>query len=176
MKGTGVLPRARATGLVIKELHGETLVYDLERNEAHCLNQTAALVWKWCDGRTRIERITGLLQKQFDASVDPDLVWLALKELRRFHLIEESENVFAPAPVSRRKLVLKYAPAAALVLPLIVSIIAPTAAAAATDPCAAPTGRPDTCPCTSDNDCASQNCNMGTCGPQLKPNPGGGFR
>ena len=176
MKSTAALPRARKDGLVIKELPNETLVYDLERDEAHCLNQTAALVWKRCDGRTTVAKMTSLLQEHLDPSVSADVVWLAIKQLQRFHLVESyDEETVAIPTVSRRNLVLKYAPAA-LVLPLIMSISAPTAAAAATpgppDPCIAhPSGFG--CPCSSDGDCDSQNCNAGTCGPQLKANPGG---
>ncbi len=174
-----ILPRARKDGLVIKDLHGETLVYDLERDEAHCLNQTAALVWKRCDGKTTVAKMASLLQEQLDTSVNADVVWLAIKQLQRFHLIEDDENVSAVAPsVSRRNLVLKYAPAA-LVLPVIMSISAPAAAAAATptptptpNPCATPPF-PQGCPCSSDSDCQTQNCNAGTCGPMLKANPGG---
>ena len=51
MKNASRLPHARTDNLVIRELDDETLVYDMERDEAHCLNQTAALVWKQCDGK-----------------------------------------------------------------------------------------------------------------------------
>jgi len=61
MKSTATLPRARKDGLVIKELVNETLVYDLERDEAHCLNQTAALVWK-----TTVAKMAGFLGEQLD--------------------------------------------------------------------------------------------------------------
>ncbi|HVS81067.1 MAG TPA: PqqD family protein [Pyrinomonadaceae bacterium] len=179
MKSAAALPRARKDGLVSKELHGETLVYDLERDEAHCLNQTAALVWKRCDGKTTVAKMAALLQQQLGASVDVDIVWLAIKQLERFHLIENGEETRIVVPsVSRRALVLKYAPAA-LALPVIMSISAPAAAQAATptptptpDPCATPPF-PLGCPCGNDSDCASFNCNAGTCGPALKPNPGG---
>ena len=40
------LPRARTSELIVKELPDETLVYDLANDKAHCLNHTAALVWK----------------------------------------------------------------------------------------------------------------------------------
>ncbi len=80
MKSTAALPRARKDGLVIKELVNETLVYDLERDEAHCLNQTAALVWKRCDGKTTIAKMTGLLREQLSTSVSADVVWLAVKQ------------------------------------------------------------------------------------------------
>jgi hypothetical protein len=173
MKSTVALPRARKDGLVIKELPNETLVYDLERDEAHCLNQTAALVWKRCDGKTTIAKMTSLLQEQLGTSVNADVVWLAVKQLQRFHLIESYDAVPVVTPsVSRRNLVLKYAPAA-LVLPVIMSISAPTAAQAATNPACATPPFPEGCPCTGDGDCVTGNCNAGLCGPVLKANPGG---
>jgi hypothetical protein len=121
------LPRARKKDLVIRELDDETLVYDTERDEAHCLNQTAALVWKQCDGKTTAREAVESLQKTLGVSVDTDIVWLAVKQLQRFHLVEGSQK--SPS-VSRRALVLKYAPAA-LALPVIMSISAPTPALAA---------------------------------------------
>ena len=171
MKSTVALPRARKDGLVIKELPNETLVYDLERDEAHCLNQTAALVWKRCDGKTTVAKMASLLQEQLDKSVNADIVWFAINQLQRFHLVESYvEEAVAMPSVSRRNLVLKYAPAA-LVLPLIMSISAPTAAAASTNPACATPPFPEGCNCTGDFDCVTSNCNAGVCGPQLKPNP-----
>ena len=46
------LPRMREQGLITDELPDEILVYDLDRHKAHCLNRTAALVWRQCDGKT----------------------------------------------------------------------------------------------------------------------------
>ena len=37
MKSAARLPQARTDNLVIRELDDETLVYDMERDEAHCL-------------------------------------------------------------------------------------------------------------------------------------------
>lgn len=127
MKQAAKLPCARTDNLVIRELDDETLVYDMERDEAHCLNQTAALVWQQCDGKTTATQAARALQKELETTVDPDLVWLAVKQLQRFHLVDVPKN--SPS-VSRRDLVLKYAPLA-LALPVIMSISAPTAAGAA---------------------------------------------
>ena len=37
-------PKARTDGLLVEEMDGETLVYDLDTHGAHCLNPAAALV------------------------------------------------------------------------------------------------------------------------------------
>ena len=154
MRRNARLPRARTSDFVIRELDDETLVYDTTRDEAHCLNRTAALVWGQCDGKTTAVQAARVLQGKLDASVDSDLVWLAVKQLERFHLVESSAK--SPS-VSRRALVLKYAPAA-LALPVIMSISAPTPAGASScgvqgASCSNP-GDPPCCPgCGCDGTC-----------------------
>ncbi len=140
MKRAALLPRSRSDNLVIRELDDETLVYDMERDEAHCLNQTAALVWEQCDGKTTAAQAARSMQSKMDVSVDTDLVWLAVKQLERFHLVESSGK--SPS-VSRRDLVLKYA-ATALALPVIMSISAPAPAQVAS--CGGPCGVQGACP------------------------------
>jgi len=121
MNGSERLPLALQDNLVIRQLDDETLVYDLDRDEAHCLNHTAALIWKQCDGKTSVAQAARLLKQELGTNVDADLVWLGINQLRRFHLVEPKKK--GPA-VSRRDLVLKYAPAA-LALPIVFSIIVP---------------------------------------------------
>ena len=127
MKSARRLPRAVKDNLVIRELDDETLVYDLSRDEAHCLNHTAALVWDQCDGKTTAKQAAQALHAKLGEPIDSDLVWLAVKQLQRYHLVEGAKD--SPS-VFRRDLVLKYAPLA-LALPLIISIPAPTVAQAA---------------------------------------------
>ncbi len=43
-------PTQRKAELVIQELNGEVLIYDLGRNKAFSLNETSALVWQACNG------------------------------------------------------------------------------------------------------------------------------
>lgn len=133
MKNVARLPQARTDNLVIRELDDETLVYDMQRDEAHCLNKSAGLVWKHCDGKMTATRVARAVTKELGTMVDEDFVWLAVKQLHKFHLVDESEK--SPS-VSRRKLVLKYAPAI-LSLPVIMSISAPTAAQSASCVCPA---------------------------------------
>ena len=62
MTAEQVLPNARKENLVIEELPGEVLVYDLNLHKAHCLNQTAALVWERCDGQTSVKQMVEILR------------------------------------------------------------------------------------------------------------------
>ena len=154
MKSVTRLPQAVTENLVIRELEDETLVYDTERDEAHCLNHSAALVWKHCDGKTTATQAARHLQRELGASVDADFVWLAVKQLGKSHLVEAEHR--SPS-FSRRELVLKYAPAA-LALPVIMSVNAPTPAQSAScggqsAPCGAPGNLP-CCPgCSCDGIC-----------------------
>jgi hypothetical protein len=147
MKSVDRLPRALRDNLVIRELDDETLIYDTDRDEAHCLNHTAALVWEHCDGETTVKQAARSLQTELGAAVDTNLVWLAVKQLQRFHLVESATK--APS-VSRRDLVLKYAPAA-VALPVIMSISAPTPAQ--TGSCL-----PNGAPCSTGSQCCGGSC------------------
>jgi hypothetical protein len=110
-------------------------------------------VWRHCDGKTTVRQAALALGKELDTSVDTDLIWLAVKQLDRFRLIEGPKK--SPS-VSRRNLVLKYAPLA-LALPVIMSISAPMVVQAAS--CGgqgAPCGgtNPPCCPgCGCDGTC-----------------------
>jgi hypothetical protein len=126
-------PVARKEGLVIERLAEEVLVYDTDRDRAHCLNETAAFVWQRCDGRTTTTEIARLLGKQVNATVDEKLVWLALDQLGVNHLL--ANRLAAPASfagLNRREMVRALGLAAAVAIPVVTSIVAPTAAQAAT--------------------------------------------
>jgi hypothetical protein len=124
-------PIARKQGLVIQELPDEVLVYDLERDRAHCLNETAAFVWQCCNGRNSTAQIARTLGHQFNCEVVEGIVWLALDLLGRSHLLESHP---APPPpvmgVNRRTMVRALGLTAAVAIPIVTSIIAPTPAQA----------------------------------------------
>ena len=127
------MPRARREGLLVRELNDEVLVYDLHRHKAHCLNTTAALVWRRCDGRTRVSEITLAIQSASAGSPDDDAVWFAIEQLKRAHLIEATTVLGSGSPkLSRRELMKKAGIAAAVALPLVTTIVAPRVAEAAT--------------------------------------------
>jgi hypothetical protein len=138
-------PLARTKGLVVNELPEEIVVYDRESHKAHCLNRTAALVWKHCDGRTSPARIAQLVGQDLNSRVGEDLVWYALEQLAKDRLLTEKvvprdsgggdAAAFTAARLSRRELVRRLGLAAVVALPLITTIVAPTPVEAAASNC-----------------------------------------
>jgi hypothetical protein len=107
------------------------LIYDESNHEAHCLNQTAAFVWKHCDGRRSLPALVRLLEKETNMSVPKHTVRLAIKQLEASHLLEASRSKPIWAGLSRREMVRNIG-ITAVALPLVISIVAPQAAMAAT--------------------------------------------
>lgn len=157
MKIDQTLPKARKSQLITKEVAREILVYDLNRDEAHCLNSTAARVWAHCDGVTTVREMKLLLADELQAPVADEVVWLALEQLRKARLLTEPllheplANFAQVEQMSRRALVRRLGVAAAVTVPLVTSIVAPRAAAAAS--CL-----PASSPCTADAQCCSGGC------------------
>jgi hypothetical protein len=151
-------PRARKDGLIVQKLPDETLVYDLERDRAHCLNQTAAIVWQHCDGQSSAKEIARALKDKTKQPVDERLVWLAIEQLGRNHLLKETPALPRHLTgINRRELVRALGLTAAVAIPVVASIIAPLPAQAAT--CLPPGAS-----CTSSAECCSGLCQVGgTC-------------
>jgi hypothetical protein len=146
------MPRARESQLITREIAGELLIYDRNSDRAHCLNQTAALLWSRCDGHTTIAEMCQLLEGEMNTPVGDEVVWLALDQLSESHLLQESfVRPVRLQELSRRTLMKRLGIAAAVTMPLVTSIVAPTAASAAT--CAAAGA-----PCTVNSNCCSNSC------------------
>jgi len=135
-------PLARKNGLVVQEIPDEVLVYDLSSNKAHCLNQSAALVWKSCDGNNSISEIAHLVGLQSGGSISDDFVWLAIDQLSENNLLEQ-EIASAFNGQSRRDVIKKIGLSTMIAIPVIASLVAPQNAMAARS-----------CNCTQNSDCA----------------------
>ena len=122
-------PRARETDLLSEPLGDELLVFDSAVNRAHSLNATAAAVWRASDGTRSREQIAEHCQ------LDPVAVELALDSLADARLLA---GYTPPAErVSRRTAIRRMALTGATVgiaLPVIRSIVAPSAAMAGSTP------------------------------------------
>lgn len=147
-------PEARQDGLVIQDMPEEVLVYDLNTNKAHCLNQTAAFVWKSCDGKNTVTDITSLFSHQTDNDINEDLVWLAIDQLNEKNLLK-TQMASKFQGESRRSVIKKIGLAAVIALPVVASLAAPTSVLAVVS-----------CACGNNADCAGQagcpaTCNVG---------------
>lgn len=148
------MPQARRSGLIVKEAEGEVLIYDLEQNKAHCLNETAARVWNHCDGVTSVTDVCTSLSRELNAPCDPQVVWYALKQFAKDNLLEEEEIKmpgFITGDLNRRQMVRALGLGAIIAVPLVTTILAPTPAQAATQ-------FPPGTPCTSAGQCSSGVC------------------
>lgn len=154
-------PMARQNGLVIQEMPDEVLVYDLDSNKAHCLNQSAAFIWKSCDGAKSVPDIVREFESNGRGKVTEDFVWLAIDQLNENGLLAGD---IAPrfAGQSRRQVLKTIGLASLVALPVIASLVAPQNAMGAVS-----------CSCTDVRRCATltacpstTNCNInGLCAP-----------
>lgn len=119
-------PKARHDDLLVEQVRDETVVYDGQRQEAHSLNRAASIVWQNSDGTRTIPQLAAVLGKEMGIEPNESIVEYALDRLASAHLLEDTS-------VSRRDLVrrMTFAGAAAVGLPVVLSIVAPTDAMAA---------------------------------------------
>ena len=159
-------PVARTAGLVIRELGGETLVYDLESHQAHCLNGTAALVFRHADGSRSVADIAAAVAREADSIADESVVRLALEKLTQALLVQggpgHAEPTRADPTHGRREALRRVGIGAALLAPVVTSLLVPTPAEAAatcipaTACTAAKFGQP--CYSLSQAECTSKVC------------------
>jgi hypothetical protein len=147
-------PVARTDSLLVENVGDETVVYDLQSKNAHCLKALASVVFTHADGRTSKDDLAALAEEQLGDTVTVANIEEALAQLEASSLLEVPLVIHDG--LSRRDLVRKagYAGAtAAFAVPLITSIAAPTPAMAATQPIA--TGCAG---CGKNSDCTSNHC------------------
>ena len=136
-------PSARKAGLVVQDMPDEVLVYDLDSNKAHCLNNSAALIWKSCDGTNSVADIVRKFESESGEKVSEDFVWLAIDQLSENALLEKSiKPNFAGK--SRRDVIKKIGFASMVAIPVIASLVAPQSALAAAS-CLCNSGSPTLC-------------------------------
>lgn len=140
------LPVARKQGLVVQEMPEEVLIYDLDTNKAHCLNNTAAFVWKSCDGNNSISDIAKMFETEVGKNVPEDLIWLALEQLNDKNLLHGESAVLSKGN-TRREVIKKIGLTSMIALPIVASLAAPTSVMATAS-----------CACVTAADCAATTC------------------
>ncbi len=127
------VPAARQDDMVFDGFLDEVLFYDLQRNRAHCLNRSAALVWQNCDGRTTVAELARVLASELEIPANEAMVWMALNRLSKARLLKAPVIPPGTPPTYSRRAVMQALGSVAkisLILPVVHSIVTPFAAQA----------------------------------------------
>jgi len=167
----------RTKDIVVHEIEGEVLLYDLKTDKAYCLNRTSAAVWNLCDGSRTNEVISDLLEKEGVSGSSPELVEFALYQLKSEGLLADAEEDPVHA-FDRRELARRAGITAVAALPFITSLVVPMPAAAQSGACGPTAGQTCTCSDKVRNfgiPCPSSTCTGGcACTPPFVNCNGGG--
>lgn len=121
----------RRDDLIVQKVGEEVIVYDPASHRAHSLNRPAALVFEQLDGRTDLAGVARRVGRELGRPHQGDIVARAVSELAAADLLRPG------AALPRRSMLRGLA---AGLLPVVISITVPPAAAAAScvingDPC-----------------------------------------
>jgi hypothetical protein len=144
---------ARSEDLLIENVGDETVVYDLETKEAHCLKAVAAFVFAHADGTRSLTEITEMARGLSRPEIGEQEILEAVEQLEEIDLLARP-LVALEDGLSRRQMVKQVAytgAAAVTATTLITTIAAPSAMAACT-------GQQGGCSCTGNGDCKSGHC------------------
>src|SRR6185295_6250011 len=133
---------ARNDELVVQDLPEEVLIYDLKSNKAHCLNKTAAFIWRHCDGHTTAEEIAKMMEEEWRTPVTEDAVWFAVNKLSKAELLQQRIVLPEAKAGMTRRSAMRRLGLGALLVPVVMTIVSPTAMAGASVP-------PECVSCTS---------------------------
>jgi hypothetical protein len=122
-------PRAQHTGLLVRTVGDQVVVYDQRRQSLHVLNRTTALVWDLCDGTRTVADIAEAIAQKLDAAADVGVVELALAQLEEAFLLQPVVSTTgATEDLSRRQMLQRAAAVAVgVLLPSITSCGLPLA-------------------------------------------------
>lgn len=148
------VPRIRQ-GLLRHALDDQVLVYDTSKDELHLLDRATATVLELLEeGGWTVEGITGEIADRTGLTRDPGFLSLAIEELRRTELLDETtETVAAMGDLTRRDVMkrLMMTGMAAALLPAIATVTA-------TRGMAQTVGNVASClPCTTNEQCIPPN-------------------
>jgi hypothetical protein len=125
-------PLARTEGLTIDEVDDEVRVYG-ETSDVGCvLNETAAIVWRSCDGKRTLKDLVNVVSEQLGTPADEDMVLMALDKLAQHGLLLSGYEPRGGTAerLSRRRFFNRagIAGAAAIAAPVVYAAVTPSVA------------------------------------------------
>ena len=134
----------RNSEVLTHDVSGETVVYHLTSDTVHALDEATAGVWRVCDGERTTRDLVAALKAD---GLAPTVTLAALDELERVGLLVPGSHTPGQDGVSRRRL-LRNVGVGAVMVPTIMSVLAPDPAAAQSPRCGGPGAT-----CTDDTGC-----------------------
>jgi hypothetical protein len=126
---TTVLPRLRTSDVIVRELQGELLIYDVITNKALCLNPTARMVSDHCDGVTTLGEVADRVGTGANAASAEVVVLSVLSRLQKEGMLEGPIDLPDEADLPSRRRVLSAAAMVGAALPLVSLLVVPSAMA-----------------------------------------------
>jgi hypothetical protein len=142
-------PKKLKSGLIIRRLDGETLVYNKATLRASCLGRLAANVWDRCDGRTSVSEITKAIPAGHVEAIDEQTIWRTIQSLEESGLLEQAVEPLVDSDRRRALKALSIGAAAASITTIVVPSVADAASCA-------PSGAP--CNLANPGACCSLTC------------------
>src|SRR3954453_368269 len=81
------VPAARSDGLLIEPVGDETVIYDTDSKQAHCLKPLAAIVFSCCDGQATAAEIAATAHRRLGEKVSEADVADAVAQLESLGLL-----------------------------------------------------------------------------------------
>lgn len=122
----------KVEGVQIEQAADEILALKGGSLEAHAINQSAAVVYELCDGKTSKSEIAAEVHRRTGLPADEEIVDLALAELVDAGLVV-LDDAEPRSTITRRSLIRRLALSsmAAMMLPVVETVLVPPMAAAA---------------------------------------------
>jgi hypothetical protein len=125
--------KAQTDQIFVENLGDECVIYQSGTKKAHSLNPTATWIWRHCDGTTDVDQMVLKFQQEFPCEDAANLVASGIRQLQSANLLITEDGTPDSSPVvhsgpamTRRSMV----GVSSALMPVIASILVPTAAAA----------------------------------------------
>ncbi|NNE99770.1 MAG: PqqD family protein, partial [Pyrinomonadaceae bacterium] len=79
---------AQNPSLIVKNVGGESIVYDRDSSNAVSLNQLTFAIWELCNGENSVNDIAVIVSDALKGEVDTELIGSLLRKLEDENLIE----------------------------------------------------------------------------------------
>lgn len=133
--------QARTHRVVSEVVGDELVVYDLDTDEAHLLSPNVARVWQAAHGGSSVASLLAEVAVEHPEQAGY-VVWAAVEQLQAKRLLDGSLLLPSESTGISRRTLLKRIGLAAVAIPVITTIVAPSPAAAACSPTTGGFGQP----------------------------------